>query len=297
MDEKWYKKVSKLLHSKEKENGLIYFNGYLCNLIPEGYMKDKLIVKMFGFEKELGYISDLIKINDKDDFNSLKEELEKIKILNFECTEDEFKLKIKSLATVKKELDDYKVLMTVYEVKANEYNSIRLCEYEDGTYKYEKWEGHEKHHGKTKLTFSNNMSYELIYLINVGRLQANDKNVTFDSSNIVKKQEKNPGRSIEELFSNNIEERTQEVEVVYEEIEIKPEIVDANEKYKVFSDYLAIKIAKHLYGLDWRLSENLIKLADKDFVVKFKEEYPLDYEHILKELLIESRCLIKKMSK
>jgi len=288
MEEKWYKKVSKLIQLSEKENGLIYFNGYLCHLISEGYMKDKLIVKMFGFEKDLGYISDLIKIHDKDDLNSLKEELEKIKDINFECTEDEFKLKIKSLATVKKELDDYKVLMTVYDVRVDEHNTIRLCEYEDGSYKYEKWEGWQNNYGRTKLTFSNNMTYELIYLINFGRLKRNNMNKKYD-----KKVEK----SIEQLFNHNIEESTQDVEVSYEEIEMKQDILDEDAKYKIFSDYLAIKIAKHLYGLDWILSENLMKLTDKDFVIKFKEEYPEDYEDILKELLIESRCLIKKMSK
>lgn len=297
MEEKWYKKVSKLIQLSEKENGLIYFNGYLCNLMSEGYMKDKLIVKMFGYEKELGYISDLIKIHNKDDLNSLKEELEKIKNLNFECTEDEFKLKIKSLATVKKEFDDYKVLMTVYEVKANECNAIRLCEYEDGTYKYEKLEGYEKHFGKTKLTFSNNMSYEIIYLTNMSRLQLSEGEC--EVSNIHKKQDKKIEKSIEQLFNHNVEETTHinEVEVEYEEIEVKLEVINEEDKYKALSDYLIVKIAKHLYGIDWRLEENLIKLTQVDFVTTFKQNYPEDYDDILKELLIEARCLIKKISK
>lgn len=301
MEEKWYKKVSKLIQLKEKEDGIIYFQGYLCNLEPEGYMKDKLVLNLLGHKKELGYISDLIKVKDKDDFNALKEELDKINEVNFECTEDEFKLKIKTISTVKKEFYDYRALMTVYEVRADEYNAIRICEYENGAYKYEKQEGNYKNYGKTKLTFSNNMSYELVYLMNMSRLQLSDGE--YEVLNVHKKQDKKIEKSIEQLFNHKVEEAIQndeielEIEIECDEIEIKSEVVDNNDKYKALSDYLAIKIAKHLYGLDWRLNENLMKLTQVDFVTNFKNDYPEDYERILKELLIESRCLIKQMSK
>lgn len=302
---KWLKKAIKLLQAVESNYGIIYFNNYFCHMEGDSEENYVLTIDLLDTKKVLGNVIDMIAVETKEHYQELKVNLDKFHQFNIEISESEFRHKIKIAGNELHEVDDRDRPMTVFEVRIDEYNAIRLCELCDGRINYEKYQGNAEANGKTRFSFSQNMSYEIFFINNMYQLKIGNngytkREVAKEIENDIDKE-----KALESLFN----EMSKEVidDVTKEPIEEREVVININKenfikeetvKEKIpFEDYLLIKVAKYMYGDNWNSDVGLSRLKEANFLEEFKENNPEIFEDIFKTMLIEVRGYVKKIGK
>ena len=300
---KWLKKAIKLLQSVEANYGIIYFNNYFCHM--EGDNEDNYVftIDLLDTKKVLGNVAKMIDVKTKEDYNELKTNLDKFHQFNIEISESEFRHRIKMAGNELHEVDDRDRPMTVFEVRADEYNAIRLCELCDGRIIYEKYQGTAELNGKTRFSFSYNMSYEILFINNMYQIKIGNDGYTKRESfkEVAVESNIDKEKALESLFTEIDKEIVKEEEEQIKEeivINIKKEDFVKEEPVKErlpFEDYLFIKVIKYMYGDNWNSEVGLSRLKEDNFLEEFKENNPEVFEDIFKTMLIEVRGYVKKL--
>lgn len=305
-ENKWLIKAIKLLKDIEDEYGIIFINDYFCNIKGDNYENYVFVMDLLDNKKELGKVLDIISITTKEDFNRLKENVDKIHQYNFEISESEFRHRLKATGFEYQDIDDKNRPMTVFEVKVDEYNSIRLCELCDKRIKYEKYKGDERYKGKTTFSFSANMAYEITFLNNMYQLKighdiyGKQKMIKEDIEiNLKEKALDNLFNEIKpeiELKKESMNENEEDEEIVIN-LNKKDFIKDNHTKIEnvPFEDYLMIKIVKHMYGDNWKSEIALSRISEDTFLQEFKQNNPDEFNDIFKTMLIECIGYVKNL--